>query len=1033
MKKLISITILSLLSLFFGFSTATAQRIGFLIPNELLADDDEKAAQEWFENNAATLDGKILRPHDIININPSKTKVIWVNIDRVGLKKGSLPFDWDTISALSNYVKAGGNLYLTKEAAQIVSMIGRIELKYAPNIYGNGIGGNNPDTWGINGVIGSLYDHTCHAIYAGLRTGTFNYGHTVYPMIGDGIKEDHNCMWDFNCKSYELTETPDKVYDFETKTISSVLGTWQHVTDFACAGLIEFLPTGEYKGSVLVNGIGAYEFQQNKTNNLYQDNIWKLTYNSLSYLRDKDAAFPDEKDIHLSLDGTDNNITWKGVHPIEYVSAAIGEGLRTDGYSSYGIATTDMSGVKTKAVSFSIWCAIETYPIMNINEAENTPTYTTIAGDLDRTAKKGFSFQLSSQGDWRFVCYVGGWETILKSDSKLPTYTWNHLVATIDRNARKLILYHNGKQVAQRTINNDFTPGNGDIYIGKSRDELKAGPFNLNVFNGIIDDIDIYNKVLTHAEMDVKNDTPSFPVAATRFAKDQFRPIYHGMPAANWTNETHGLTYYNGKYHVFFQKNANGPYMAHLHWGHLTSKNLTDWTEERIAVAPGENYDLKGCWSGALMLVNGKPNIIYTGVDNARARIIQAEPVDEDLAEWNKKGVIIDGCPQGLSDDFRDPFYFEANGEKYIVVGAAKNGVGACTLHRLVNGTWSNDGKIFFQGTNTTMSGTFWEMPTVTRMGNKWLFTATPLNTGGGVRTLYWTGNINVDGTFNPDSPTPHQLELEGSSHDGYGLLSPSIMQKDGRTILMGIVPDKLRSEDNYDMGWAHTYSFPREVTLSADGMLMQKPYDVAVAGLRIGASVNKPAFQLNGTASLTPVSGRAFMVNATFSAAHAAFGIQFLDGAKVVVDPNDNSVTVNVAAMARRSNDNGTYNGVYRGFLPVNIRNTDVKLNIFFDHSILDVFVNDSYAFSVRLFPTDDAADGVSLFSDGMTTVRNVQASVIDNKGTTGVRLTSMRIPNGCKAVYNLQGEQMGNDMGNGRSLPHGLYIQNGKKRIVR
>ena len=143
MKKLISITILSL---FFGFSTATAQRIGFLIPNELLADDDEKAAQEWFENNAATLDGKILRPHDIININPSKTKVIWVNIDRVGLKKGSLPFDWDTISALSNYVKAGGNLYLTKEAAQIVSMIGRIESKYAPNIYGNGIGGNNPDT-----------------------------------------------------------------------------------------------------------------------------------------------------------------------------------------------------------------------------------------------------------------------------------------------------------------------------------------------------------------------------------------------------------------------------------------------------------------------------------------------------------------------------------------------------------------------------------------------------------------------------------------------------------------------------------------------------------------------------------------------------------------------------------------------------------------------------------------------------------------------------------------------------------------------
>ena len=94
------------------------------------------------------------------------------------------------------------------------------------------------------------------------------------------------------------------------------------------------------------------------------------------------------------------------------------------------------------------------------------------------------------------------------------------------------------------------------------------------------------------------------------------------MPDAGWTNECHGLTYYNGKYHVFFQKNANGPYMARLHWGHLSSVDMCRWEEEKIAIAPSESYDWKGCWSGCTFndeeLTGGKPYIFYTAVDNAK-------------------------------------------------------------------------------------------------------------------------------------------------------------------------------------------------------------------------------------------------------------------------------------------------------------------------------------------------------------------------------------------------------------------------------
>lgn len=93
--------------------------------------------------------------------------------------------------------------------------------------------------------------------------------------------------------------------------------------------------------------------------------------------------------------------------------------------------------------------------------------------------------------------------------------------------------------------------------------------------------------------------------------------------------------------------------MARLHWGHLSSENLYDWTEERIALAPGAPYDMKGCWSGCvfsdLELTRGKPSIIYTGVDYEKAVIAQANPIDDDLIEWQKDPLpIINGRPDGL-------------------------------------------------------------------------------------------------------------------------------------------------------------------------------------------------------------------------------------------------------------------------------------------------------------------------------------------------------------------------------------------------
>ena len=471
--------------------------------------------------------------------------------------------------------------------------------------------------------------------------------------------------------------------------------------------------------------------------------------------------------------------------------------------------------------------------------------------------------------------------------------------------------------------------------------------------------------------------------------------------------------------------------MARLHWGHISSENLYKWTEEPIAIAPGEWYDMKGCWSGCVYDDDNGINAIYTAVDNGKARIVKATPDDKGLVEWTKQGVIIDGRPAGLSDDFRDPYFFTSGGNKYIIVGTSKDGIGACTLHKYENGNWTNDGKIFFRGTNANQHGTFWEMPNVTDMGNgKMLFTVTPLNTGVGVRTIYWVGKINADGTFAPDHDQPKMLEMGGISKDGYGLLSPSIYQKDGKTLLLGIVPDKLPGEVNYDMGWAHNYSLPREINIDANNNLVQKPYE-GLAAMRtdVTASVVQ---ELSGELSLSPVSGRQIELLGEFTIGSGEMGFDFFksDNGKARLSYNtaDGILTLDLTSLARRSNDGGPYNGVYAATLPEKPQvGEKLKLHVFIDGSIADIFVNDKWAYSVRIFPTDSEQTGVDVFATSPTKV-DVKAWTLDadKNGDTAIKGVGIDPHYSNDRIYNIAGQLRP------AVSQKGLYIQKGKKYVA-
>lgn len=734
----------------------------------------------------------------------------------------------------------------------------------------------------------------------------------------------------------------------------------------------------------------------------------------------------------------------------ENVAGAVGQALRFDGYTSHieaGVGQFIPTGAKQ--LTFSVWVATPSYPIIQIDT--NTTEKTPIVTCLDTEKKSGFGFYIGFDGKYSFRSYIGGWPVNIDVATPLETYKWNNLVAVIDCEAKAIKVYNNGVEVGTSRANGVISSDVTTFYMGQGTESRMSGPFELMSYNGLIDDVSVWNeaKDLQTIQGWKAENAPDLDIPASRFADDLLRPRFHGMPAAGWTNECHGMYHSDGRFHLFFQKNADGPFMARLHWGHISSDNLYDWREEKIALAPGDWYDIKGCWSGCVfsdeIITGGKPNIIYTAVDYAKAMIAQASPVGDDLNDWNKfaSNPIISGRPTGLSDDFRDPYFFRNGDNAYMIVGSSKNGIGTTTLHRYnpTSGMWSNNGDIFFSGKNASQDGKFWEMPNIIKMPDgQWLFTATPQATLQGVRTLYWVGSISENGTFEADSRSTSPRLVEMNSKEGFGLLSPTIYQHEGKTIALGIVPDKLPSATNWKLGWAHCYSLPREWSLASDGSLVQKPIE-SLAGLRTATMFSRSDFDLNGDLELSPVEGRSVELLGRFEVGASEFGFNiFKSGtacATISYNPASGEIIADFSSLPRLINDGGVYDGVYRCALPERpTAGSELKINVFVDHSILDIFINDRWASSIRVFPTEADAIGVEAFAASTTKVKELKAWTLSvDASTTGIEdiIADDCAGNGMVDVYTLSGaivkknvrEEDATD-----SLPSGFYIV-GKRKV--
>jgi len=472
-------------------------------------------------------------------------------------------------------------------------------------------------------------------------------------------------------------------------------------------------------------------------------------------------------------------------------------------------------------------------------------------------------------------------------------------------------------------------------------------------------------------------------LAQNSLYKEKYRPRFHFSPARNWTNDPNGLVYFNGEYHLFYQYNPYGNRWGHMSWAHSISPDLVHWKhlplaipeKDTIMIFSGSAVIDKNNTTGFARKAGQAPMIaIYT------AHII---PDSSDKENYRQEQHIAYSLDRGRTwtkfvgnpvldihkKDFRDPKVFWYDKDRKWIMAVVLPHEHIVQFYSSKNlKQWEHLSDFGPAGDYTNI----WECPDLLQVPiendkgkKKWVLINSQQTT-----MQYFVGEF--DGTKFINENPADKIYRPDYGPDYYAAVTYNL-PIDQQPVLLGWANNWTYAQDIPTFPWKSAMSLPRDLSLkktNGEWLLIQKPVEALKklrtdpAELKNISVADKKELGLRGQQfemefSFQPVT------NST-AGLHLAVGKQNV----FVIGYNASSQKLFVDR-SRCINDSfnkefASLSHYETSLTPVNEK---IKLHIFLDHSIVEVFANDGAAvMTAQIFP-DENDNGVELFSEGGTT----------------------------------------------------------------
>lgn len=426
-----------------------------------------------------------------------------------------------------------------------------------------------------------------------------------------------------------------------------------------------------------------------------------------------------------------------------------------------------------------------------------------------------------------------------------------------------------------------------------------------------------------------------------------YRNKFHIQAKKGLVNDPNGLIFWNNEYHVFFQLNPKSCEHTFKHWAHIKSKDLVNWEELPIALAPTDWFDKDGCYSGSAIEKDGKLYLIYTGnvKNNGIRESYQCLAVSEDGVNFEKLGPVIHdkNIPKGYTRHFRDPKVFRKDGKFYLILGAQReNLTGTILLYSsedLFN--WTFEKELI-----KSDFGYMCECPDYYSVDNQGVLAFSPQ--GLEAQGILYNNRYQSGYILRDKEEIEKNIFIEFDR--GFEFYAPQSFEgKDNERIIFGWVgmPEELE-HPSVEEGWIHCLTLPRVITVK-DNKLFQNPHknlmglrkdEKILSDLKVQGSLNLKDFE---------ISGKTFELIISLKDIKSDFALKVRSGEKnntLLKYDYENKIFL----FDRENSGRG-----YKGTRKCKLEKLE-KIHIFSDFSCLEIYLNGGEeVFTGNIYPEEN------------------------------------------------------------------------------